>query len=104
MSATWSLDIRGEQVYVGHTVADDDTAPIYSLPVPRRWVFLEGLDLRCPTCPGHVRVFRGEGENTVGGPLDGHDYEAEPLIIVEHDDGCAAFAEYRQWWTQAAAR
>lgn len=106
MSASWALDVRGDVLYVGHTIDFDGAAtPIYSVPVPVRGDRLgQGLDLRCPTCPGRVTVFRGGGENNVGGLLDGHDFEAEPVVIVEHDDTCVTFAEYRAWWMRKAGR
>lgn len=103
MTATWGLDVRGDVVYVGHTAGlDDPSAPIYAMPVSMV-DGRNGLDLRCPTCPGRATVFRGDG-GAVGGPLDGHDYDAEPLIIVEHDDGCEAFDLFRWLWIKEAGR
>ena len=102
MSATWSLDVATGYIYVGHTTdLDDAAAPIYTERVSTRRGF---LDLTCPTCPGRPTVFRGGGEGNVGGPLDGHDFDAGPLVIIEHPSSCSTFAGYRAWWTREAGR
>lgn len=103
MTATWSLDVRGDVLYVGQTAGlDDPSAPIYTMPVPMT-AARGGLNLECPTCPGRVTVHRG-GDGSVGGPLDGHDFESEPLIIVEHADGCESFELFRWLWLKEAGR